>query len=83
MAPLSDEYNILNMSIPGTHDTLSRQDRFVWASLKTQELSLHEQLMAGVRYLDVRFQCFENEIEIVHTYLTQRVRLGEVLETCY
>lgn len=59
MAEVPDSTRLSDLSLPGTHDTMTYQvnnlDGASW--LKTQNLSLEEQLKAGVRVLDIRVRC--------------------------
>jgi len=50
--------------IPGTHD--SGCYRFDSVSIQTQEKSISEQLLFGVRYLDIRFICLPTGYHIHH-----------------
>lgn len=89
---MEDLYSILQNSrlneivIPGTHD--SGCYRFDSVSIKTQEKSISEQLLLGVRYLDLRFICLPTGFHVHHglakslvTTLTDIVKpLKEFLE---
>ena len=63
MNQLPDETNILDMMIPGVHDTQS--DRGISASV-TQTLSIPAMLSIGVRYFDVRLCTTFFNIKMCH-----------------
>lgn len=52
MKNLSDNLSITDITIPGTHDTMTGKCEHIY--YKTQTLSLDKQLEIGVRYLDIR-----------------------------
>ncbi|MGR3319473.1 MAG: PKD domain-containing protein [Candidatus Anammoxibacter sp.] len=51
---IPDDTLISDISIPGTHDTAAVADGPTDNSVKTQQMSLREQLDAGIRALDIR-----------------------------
>src|SRR5688500_16988143 len=53
MGSLPDATNVAQLSIPGTHDSGARTEP-VGGTAKCQNLSIADQLTAGVRYLDIR-----------------------------
>ncbi|MFW5427375.1 MAG: phosphatidylinositol-specific phospholipase C domain-containing protein [Methylophagaceae bacterium] len=70
-----------NMLIPGSHDTTTYRFRdaavaTLWA--QTQQLTIYEQLMGGVRYLDIRIGTSDNEIYCYHGHFPT-VLFGTVL----
>ncbi|CAK7199737.1 hypothetical protein SEUCBS139899_002420 [Sporothrix eucalyptigena] len=52
MAGAPDDWPLSRLAIPGTHDTLTHRINLV--GYRCQNSGLDEQLLAGVRYLDVR-----------------------------
>lgn len=58
MSGISDESKLENLSIPGTHDTMTYQGNWgigiIQSFTQTQTLSLEEQLNSGTRFLDLR-----------------------------
>ena len=52
MSQVGDETSVVDLALPGTHDTMTAGCSDVY--YKTQHLSLAEQLDVGVRFLDVR-----------------------------
>eukprot|EP01083_Nonionella_stella_P292878 996113_1 len=58
------------LSIPGSHEsgTYSIPDSIVNAWSRCQTLTVYEQLMLGIRYLDFRVITVENEVYIAHRF---------------
>lgn len=64
MRQLADNATLTSLSIPGTHDTLSRCDlgtscnsvAVLEPTTKTQSMPLMSQLHSGIRYIDVRIK---------------------------
>ncbi len=71
MSALSDQTNITQINIPGTHDSASR---FVCASwiTKCQGTSLQAQLCMGVRLLDIRMELKNDTLVLVHAIIDCR-----------
>lgn len=66
------------LSIPGSHDAgafYSIGD----LSGKCQDLSIEEQLRAGVRFFDIRLQQRNNALQVVHGFVDQKLSFREVL----
>ena len=57
---------ITAINIPGTHDSATQYVNFSAIS-KTQELSVYQQLCAGVRFLDIRLEKTEDGFIAVHS----------------
>ncbi|MCB1806531.1 MAG: phosphatidylinositol-specific phospholipase C [Candidatus Competibacteraceae bacterium] len=73
MAWLPDNLSIAELSIPGTHDTMSR---FGGDLVETQSLLLRAQLDAGVRALDIRARHYEDFFTIHHGIEFQNAYFG-------
>jgi len=67
------------LSIPGTHDTMSRHGGPL---VKTQSMPLKEQLKAGIRALDIRARHIEDRFAIHHGEVFQNAMFGDVLNIC-
>ena len=80
MAEQDDLISLAALSIPGTHDTGARFEPAPGLA-KTQELTIQQQLDAGVRYLDIRCRHFEDEFLIYHGAIDQNQSYDEVLAT--
>ncbi|MCC3216592.1 phosphatidylinositol-specific phospholipase C [Chryseobacterium sp. X308] len=84
MAGLQDNISISKISIPGTHDSGARIDApLVSGTAKTQDLSIAEQLNAGVRFLDIRCRHIDNAFTIHHGAIYQNMNFDDVLNACY
>ncbi|QBA19909.1 phosphatidylinositol-specific phospholipase C domain-containing protein [Chryseobacterium indologenes] len=84
MAGLQDNISISKLSIPGTHDSGARIDApLVSGTAKTQDLSIAEQLNAGVRFLDIRCRHIDNAFTIHHGAIYQNMNFDDVLNACY
>lgn len=85
MATIPDTRPIQLISIPGTHDSLSRFGttkfmlKFVY---ETQTMELADQLEAGIRALDIRCRHEDNECKVYHQSIYQKISLAEVLTIC-
>lgn len=82
MAELSDERMLSELSLPGTHDTGALYEPIAGYS-KNQELTIAEQLEAGVRYLDIRCGHLDDQFFIFHGVIYQMQTYAEVLATLY
>ncbi len=67
------------LSVPGTHDTMSR---YGGSLAKTQSMPLKEQLKAGIRALDIRARHIEDRFAIHHGTVFQEAMFGDVLNIC-
>ncbi|UKB80072.1 phosphatidylinositol-specific phospholipase C [Chryseobacterium sp. MEBOG07] len=84
MSGLQDNISISKISIPGTHDSGARVDApVVSGTAKTQDLSIAEQLNAGVRFLDIRCRHIDNAFTIHHGAIYQNLNFDDVLNACY
>jgi len=84
MSGLQDNISISKISIPGTHDSGARVDApVVPGTAKTQDLSIAEQLNAGVRFLDIRCRHIDNSFTIHHGAIYQNLNFDDVLNACY
>ncbi|UTX46949.1 phosphatidylinositol-specific phospholipase C [Chryseobacterium sp. MA9] len=84
MSGLQDNISISRISIPGTHDSGARIDApVVSGTAKTQDLSIAEQLNAGVRFLDIRCRHIDNSFTIHHGAIYQNLNFDDVLNACY
>ncbi len=74
---------VKNITIPGTHDSCARTDFLGFPSTSsTQDLSLEEQLDAGVRCLDIRIQEKDGGWGIFHGPVYMDMMLDDVVEVC-
>ena len=64
MASIPDTVNITDLSIPGTHDTMTYN--IGSETLQCQNWPLSVQLRAGIRYFDIRARLRDDELHIYH-----------------
>ncbi|KAF4979743.1 hypothetical protein FZEAL_4100 [Fusarium zealandicum] len=64
MAELPDDVHLSSLSIPGTHDTMTYA--IGTESLECQNWNLTTQLIAGIRYFDIRARLRDDELHIYH-----------------
>lgn len=72
MSAIRGETKLTEITMPGTHDSAARNFRGIGALAtgiaKCQDLTITEQLNAGVRFLDIRCECNPNDstVWLVH-----------------
>ena len=82
MSALPGSLRLSQLSIPGTHNSAARKEP-VSGTAKCQNLSIAEQLAAGVRYFDARCRHIGDSFSMHHGSVYQDLRFGEVLEPVY
>jgi 1-phosphatidylinositol phosphodiesterase len=82
MAGLDDTQSLAALSIPGTHDSGALFEPLAGLA-KTQDLTIAEQLAAGVRYFDVRCRHFDDGFLIYHGAIDQNQTFDELVATMY
>lgn len=82
MSLIGDSEKLANLSIPGTHDSGANYDFYSLSSTAAaQDMTIREQLEAGVRFFDIR-PCMKNgELRIMHGPSDQHKTLDDVLNT--
>jgi 1-phosphatidylinositol phosphodiesterase len=70
MTDLKDNVLLSELSIPGTHDTMSF---YGGDAVQTQGMSLPNQLISGIRVLDIRCRNSRNTFPIYHGHVKNRV----------
>jgi 1-phosphatidylinositol phosphodiesterase len=74
--------SVADLSVPGTHDTGATIDMAgTTGTTKCQNLTVAEQLAAGVRYFDIRVQNLSNQFEVYHLTVDQQLSFASVLES--
>ena len=81
MHSLNDDVSLSQLSIPGTHNSGARYETWPGTS-QCQDLSIDEQLEAGVRFLDIRCCHRNNTFRIYHGMEDQHLSFDDVLDTC-
>ncbi|MBI3228861.1 MAG: phosphatidylinositol-specific phospholipase C [Burkholderiales bacterium] len=77
MQGISGDKALRDISIPGTHDTMSFYGGDI---VQTQSMSLDNQLMAGIRMLDIRCRRIDNKFAIHHGFVYQHANFDDVLQ---
>lgn len=75
MSRISDNVKITQINMPGTHDSAACHIAFSFVS-KTQSLTVSEQLSAGVRYFDFRFEFVGNSFFATHSIARCKTESG-------
>ena len=78
MSSLSGDLSLTCFSIPGTHDAGALHEPLP-GTTKCQNLTLAEQLNAGVRFLDIRCRHVNNGFLIHHGLVYQKMNFDDVL----
>jgi len=81
MANIADSITLAELSIPGTHNAGARFERFPHTA-SCQELTIEEQLHAGIRFLDIRCRHTHNAFQIYHGRVDQHQYFSAVQATC-
>ena len=81
MAGIKDTKLLSQLSIPGTHDSGARYEPLS-GTAKCQNLTIAEQLNAGVRFLDIRCRHIDNTFTIHHGSVYQNINFDDVLNAC-
>ncbi|EJR28524.1 phosphatidylinositol-specific phospholipase C domain-containing protein [Bacillus cereus] len=79
MRSIRDDIRLNELSIPGTHDTMS--NGYGGDIAQTQSLTLQNQLSAGIRFLDIRCRYTEGSFAIHHGPIFLHTMFGDVLDT--
>jgi 1-phosphatidylinositol phosphodiesterase len=79
MGELDEKIQLSQLSIPGTHDTMSH---YGGGLVKTQTFRLDQQLKSGIRALDIRCRHVNNQFDINHGREFQHARFDDVLDIC-
>ena len=77
MTNLSDDKQISLLSIPGSHDSGARHSIVDIAGI-CQDLTIEEQLDAGVRFFDIRLRANKNDLIVCHGYIDQGLTFSNV-----
>lgn len=78
MRAVAGRTSLADLSIPGTHDSCALRET-VPGTAKCQNLTLTEQLRAGVRFIDVRCRHLDDTFEIHHDIVYQEMSFDDVL----
>uniref|UniRef100_A0A6J0SJQ5 1-phosphatidylinositol phosphodiesterase-like n=1 Tax=Pogona vitticeps TaxID=103695 RepID=A0A6J0SJQ5_9SAUR len=78
MSSLPGHFSLSEISVPGTHDSMSL---FGGSKIRCQSWPLAAQLVAGVRFLDIRCKLEGGHFLIYHVNTFQEANFSEVLKT--
>lgn len=78
MSRLKASARLRELSIPGTHDSVSLHGDL---NTITQTLTLPRQLNAGIRFLDIRLKCVDDELKGYHGGTSQDITFAQILES--
>lgn len=80
MAGIPGTRKISELSIPGTHETMSK---YGGDAIECQSMTLGQQLNSGIRSLDIRCKHDQASFPIYHGFVPQNAEFGEdVLQVC-
>ena len=76
MKKLSDNINITEINIPGTHDSCTCKVRYAFIA-KCQSKTIKEQLNSGIRFLDIRVEKEGSRLKLVHDIADCKLLTGK------
>ncbi|MGH3847195.1 MAG: hypothetical protein ACRDS0_38115 [Pseudonocardiaceae bacterium] len=80
MRDIPDETLVTLLSLPGTHDSGCIGGPLGFG--KTQNLDLSHQLIAGIRFLDIRLAHYQNNLFLHHDVVHMEKSYADVLGVC-
>jgi 1-phosphatidylinositol phosphodiesterase len=81
MSSIRDTIKLINLSIPGTHDSSTFAESDWQIGFKCQSLHISDQLAMGIRFLDIRVMIENDELYTCHTirkYLKYKYVLSSI-----
>lgn len=81
MSRLDEGRSLGSLAIPGSHNAAARFEP-VRGTAKCQDLTVPEQLAAGVRVLDIRCRNVSDRFRIHHGPVDQRIDFATVMDEC-
>src|SRR4051812_15204855 len=82
MAAQPDERSLAALTIPGSHDAAARFEPLAGLA-RTQDLTIDEQVTAGVRFLDIRCRHLDDAFLLYHGAIDQNLTFDQLLVTLY
>lgn len=82
MGTIPNDRNLAAISIPGTHDSGARFEP-IGGTAKCQDLTIAQQLDAGIRFLDIRCRHIGDAFAIHHGSIYQNMNFNDVVTACY
>ena len=80
MSSVDGNLSLARLTIPGAHDSGALHEPWP-GTAKCQNLTIAEQLNAGVRFLDIRCRHVKNAFLIYHSFVDQKLTFDNVLTT--
>lgn len=81
MSSISDDVSVMALSVPGTHNSCCVHGMLGVG--KTQELDLPDQLNAGIRFLDIRFMHYQDNLCVHHDVVCTEKSYVDILTICF
>ena len=81
MSEIDDTKHLSQISMPGTHDSGALYSIGDLAGI-CQDLTIHKQLVAGARFLDLRLELKGNTLKVVHGIVDERNTFENVIKDC-
>ena len=91
MKDINDENEVLKLNLIGTHDCVTQYIQFSHIS-KCQDRNIYEQLLLGIRALDIRVESRGDRLKMVHgvakafnkkSHFSSQMDMADVLNHCY
>ena len=79
MSKVSDDTRLIDLSIPGTHDSGATHSIFD-VSGKCQDITIKQQLNVGTRFFDLRLFLKNDEFRIIHGPVDQNLKFKNVIK---
>jgi 1-phosphatidylinositol phosphodiesterase len=81
MRYVPDDASVMTLSIPGTHNSCCVHGLLELG--RAQELDLPDQLNAGIRFLDIRFTHYQDNLCVHHDVICTEKSYVDVLTICF
>lgn len=81
MASLKDSTSLFTLAIPGSHDSGAVSSIYDLAG-KCQDASIGDQLLMGVRFLDIRLSENNGTLSVIHGFIDEKQSADNVFSTC-
>ncbi|KAL2885169.1 1-phosphatidylinositol phosphodiesterase [Ceratocystis lukuohia] len=81
MDTIPDSQLLSNIVIPGTHNSVT--DKLTSKLMQTQNVPLEEQLIGGIRYVDITCKDTQRGLMVYHGLSNTKYTFGNVLETIF
>lgn len=82
MSALRDNARLSELSVPGTHDSMSHRGNLSFVdNTRTQTMNLQQQLESGIRYIDIRVKYTETGFPLHHGIVYLGYDFEDVLKT--